>query len=206
MEYAAVVVGSYLIGSIPFALVIGRLLGKVDVRDYGSGNLGTTNVMRTAGKKAGVIVLICDVLKGVTAIFIARYTLDSHIWEAIAGLAAVAGHDWSIFLKFQGGKGVATAVGVLFVMAPLAAVGGIVIFALVSFLSKYVSLGSLIGSSSCIAIVGAMVAADRIPVEYLIYTAAVVALIFITHRDNIARLLSGTENKLGQKVERRQTG
>ena len=206
MEYAAVLIGSYLIGSIPFALVIGKLLGKVDVREYGSGNVGTTNVMRTAGKKAGALVLIGDVLKGVTAVFIARYTLDSHIWEALAGLAAVVGHDWSIFLRFRGGKGVATAVGVLFVMVPLAAVGGIVIFALISFLSKYVSLGSLIGSSSCIAIVGALVATDRAQVEYLIYTAAVVALIFITHRDNIARLLSGTENKLGQKVERRQTG
>ena len=206
MEYAAVLIGSYLIGSIPFALVIGKLLGKVDVREYGSGNVGTTNVMRTAGKKAGALVLIGDVLKGVTAVFIARYTLDSHIWEALAGLAAVVGHDWSIFLRFRGGKGVATAVGVLFVMVPLAAVGGIVIFALISFLSKYVSLGSLIGSSSCIAIVGALVATDRAQVEYLIYTAAVAALIFITHRDNIARLLSGTENKLGQKVERRQTG
>jgi glycerol-3-phosphate acyltransferase PlsY len=133
----------------------------------------------------------------------ARYVLDGNVAEILAGLAAVAGHDWPIFLRFRGGKGVATSVGGLFVMAPVAAASGIAIFAVVSAVSRYVSLGSLIGSLSCLAIVGGLTAADKVIWQYLVYTAGVVVLIIIRHRDNIARLLSGTENKIGQSVEKR---
>ena len=202
IEFAAVVIGSYLIGSVPCGLVLGRLRG-VDVREYGSGKTGTTNVLRTIGKKYAAVALVCDVLKGVIAVFLARYVLESNIGEMAAGLAAVAGHDWSIFIKFQGGRGVATAVGGLFVMTPLAAVGGIVVFAIVIALSRYVSLGSVVGSLSGVVIMAAFTALDRAPWEYLVYTGVVVALIVFQHKDNIGRLLSGTESKLGQKGERR---
>ena len=202
IEFAAVVIGSYLIGSIPCGLILGRIRG-VDVREYGSGKTGTTNVLRTIGKKYAAVALVCDVLKGVIAVFLARYVLDSHVGEMAAGLAAVAGHDWSIFIKFQGGRGVATAVGGLFVMAPLAAVGGMGVFAIVIALSRYVSLGSILGSLSGVAIMVAFTALDRTPWEYLVYTGVVVALIVFQHKDNIGRLLSGTESKLGQKGERR---
>lgn len=202
IEFAAVVIGSYLIGSIPFGLVLGKLKG-VDIREYGSGNIGSTNVLRTVGPWAGAVVLICDVLKGAAAVFIARYTIGSHAGEMAAGFAAVAGHDWSIFIRFRGGRGVATSAGGLFVMAPLAAVGGIAVFVLVIALTRYVSLGSMVGSISGVAVAGALLGLDRIPAEYLIYTGVVVALIVIQHRENISRLLSGTEHKFGQKGEKK---
>ncbi len=204
IEFAAVVIGSYLIGSIPCGLILGRIRG-VDVREYGSGKTGTTNVLRTIGKKYAAVALVGDVLKGVVAVIIARYTLGSPVGEMAAGFAAVAGHDWSIFIRFQGGRGVATAAGGLFVMEPLAGVGGIAVFALVIALSRYVSLGSIVGSLAGVAVMVAFTALDQVPWEYLLYTAVVVALIIFQHRDNIGRLLSGSETKLGQKGERRQT-
>jgi glycerol-3-phosphate acyltransferase PlsY len=202
IEFAAVVIGSYLIGSIPCGLILGRLRG-VDVREYGSGKTGTANVLRTIGKKAAAVALVCDLLKGVIAVIIARYVLGSPVGEMAAGFAAVAGHDWSIFIKFKGGRGVATSVGGLFVMAPLAGVGGIAVFVLVIALSRYVSLGSIVGALAGVAIMVALTALARAPWEYLVYTGVVVALIVFQHRDNIGRLLSGSENKLGQKGERR---
>lgn len=202
IEFAAVVIGSYLIGSIPCGLILGRLRG-VDVREYGSGKTGTTNVLRTIGKKAAAVALVCDLLKGVIAVIIAKYVLGSPVGEMAAGFAAVAGHDWSIFIKFKGGRGVATSAGGLFVMAPLAGVGGIAVFVLVIALVRYVSLGSIVGALAGVAIMVALTALDQAPWEYLVYTGVVVALIVFQHRDNIGRLLSGSENKLGQKGERR---
>lgn len=204
IEFAAVVIGSYLIGSIPCGLILGKLRG-VDVREYGSGMTGTANVLRTIGKKAAAVALVCDLLKGVIAVILARYVLGSPVGEMAAGFAAVAGHDWSIFIKFKGGRGVATSVGGLFVMAPLAGVGSIAVFVLVIALARYVSLGSIVGSLAGVAIMVALTALDRAPWEYLVYTGVAVALIVLLHRDNIGRLLSGSENKLGQKGERRQT-
>jgi glycerol-3-phosphate acyltransferase PlsY len=199
IEFAAVVIGSYLIGSIPFALLLGKLRG-VDIRQQGSGNVGTTNVLRSAGAGAGAAALVCDLLKGVAAVFIARYTIGTPAGEMAAGLATVVGHDWSVFIRFRGGKGVATAVGALFVMVPVAAAVTSGVFALVTALSRYASLGSLVGSASGVVLVGVFLATDLVEeVEYLIYTAAVVALIFVRHRENISKLLSGTEGRLGQK-------
>ena len=104
IEYAAVIIGSYLIGSIPFGLLLGKLRG-VDVRERGSRNIGSTNVLRTVGPWAGAVVLIGDVLKGVTAVFIARYTIGTPYGEMAAAFAAIAGHDWSVFIKFRAGRG-----------------------------------------------------------------------------------------------------
>ncbi len=202
IEFAAVVIGSYLIGSIPCGLILGKLRG-VDVREYGSGKTGTTNVLRTIGKKAAAVALVCDLLKGVIAVILASYVLGSPVGEMAAGFAAVAGHDWSIFIKFKGGRGVATSAGGLFVMAPLAGVGSIAVFVLVIALVRYVSLGSIVGALAGVAIMVALTALDQAPWEYLVYTGVVVALIVFQHRDNIGRLLSGSENKLGQKGERR---
>jgi glycerol-3-phosphate acyltransferase PlsY len=201
MDYAAVVIGSYLIGSIPFGLLLGKLRG-VDVRQTGSGNVGATNVLRAAGKKVGAAVLVCDVLKGAAAVFIARYTIGTPAAEMAAGIAAVVGHDWPVFIGFRGGKGVATAAGALFVMVPIAAAAAIGVFLLVAAASRYASVGSLVGSSSGLVLVGAFLASDRVePVQYVIYTAAVVALIFLRHRENISRLLSGTESRFGKRDE-----
>jgi len=206
IEFVAVVIGSYLIGSIPSGLIIGKLR-RVDIREYGSGNIGTTNVLRTLGARYGALVLIADVFKGVIAVLLARYIIGSPMSEMAAGFAAVAGHDWSLFLKFKGGRGVATSVGGIFPMAmwaPLAAVAGVVIFIAILALTRYVSLASILGSLSAVVAMAVFMGTDRVPWEYLVYIVVVVALIIYQHRDNISRLLSGTESKLGQKGERRQ--
>jgi glycerol-3-phosphate acyltransferase PlsY len=207
IELAAVVIGSYLIGSIPSGLVVGRLR-RIDVREYGSGNIGTTNVVRTLGARYGAVVLIADVLKGAIAVILARYIIGSAISEMAAGLAAVAGHDWSLFLKFRGGRGVATSLGGLLPMAmpaPLSGIIGLAIFVLVILASRYVSLASIVGSVSAVVVMAVFLGLDRVPWQYLVYIAVVVALIIYQHRDNISRLISGTETKFGQKGEKRQT-
>jgi len=206
IEFAAVVIGSYLIGSIPSGLIIGKLR-RVDIREYGSGNIGTTNVLRTLGARYGALVLIADVFKGVIAVLLARYIIGSPMSEMTAGFAAVAGHDWSLFLKFKGGRGVATSLGGILPMAmwaPLSAVAGVVIFIALIASTRYVSLASIMGSLSAVVAMAVFMGMDRVPWEYLVYIVVVVALIIFQHRDNISRLLSGTESKLGQKGERRQ--
>ena len=206
IEFAAVVIGSYLIGSIPSGLVVGRLKG-IDVREYGSGNIGTTNVLRTLGARYGAIVLIADVFKGVIAVLLARYIIETPTGEIAAGFAVVAGHDWSLFLKFKGGRGVATSLGALFPMAmpgPLTGVIGLAVFIFITALTRYVSLGSLVGSVSAVVVMAVYTGLDRVPWQYLVYIVVAVALIIYQHRDNITRLLSGTESKLGQKGEKRQ--
>ena len=208
IEFAAVVIGSYLIGSIPSGLIIGKLR-RVDIREYGSGNIGTTNVLRTLGARYGALVLIADVFKGVIAVLLARYIIGSPMSEMAAGFAAVAGHDWSLFLKFKGGRGVATSLGALLPLvmpAPLTGVIGLAAFVLVTLASRYVSLASIVGSVSAVVAMAVFMGIGRVPWEYLVYIVVVVALIIFQHRDNISRLLSGTESKLGQKGERRQAG
>lgn len=206
IEFASVVIGSYLIGSIPSGLVIGKLK-RIDVREYGSGNIGTTNVVRTLGARYGAIVLVADVLKGVVAVIMARYVVGSPMCEMAAGLAAVAGHDWSVFLRFRGGRGVATSLGGLLPMAmpaPLSGIIGLAVFVLVVLASRYVSLASIVGSTSAVVAMAVFLGLGRVPWQYLVYIVIVVALIIYQHRDNISRLLSGTESKFGQKGEKRQ--
>jgi len=207
IEFVAVVIGSYLIGSIPSGLVIGRLKG-IDVREYGSGNIGTTNVLRTLGARYGAIVLIADVFKGAIAVVLARYIIETPTGEMAAGFGAVAGHDWSLFLKFKGGRGVATSLGALLPMAmpaPLTGVVGLAVFAVVVLASRYVSMASIAGSVAAVVAMAVFMGLDRVPWQYLVYIVVVVVLIIYQHRDNIARLRAGTESKTGQKGERRQT-
>ena len=204
IEYAVVIIVSYLVGSIPSGLILGRIRG-IDVREYGSGNIGTTNVLRTLGKKFGAIVMAADLLKGVVAVLLARYVIGAPAGEMAAALAVVAGHDWSLYLRFRGGRGVATSAGALIVMAPLVAAAGIVTFVAVVALTRYVSLGSIAAAAGTVIVMAVFTALDRAPFEYLIFIGIAVALIVFQHRENVARLLAGTENKLGQKAEKRQT-
>lgn len=202
-QYALVIIVSYLLGSIPSGLVLGKLRG-LDVRRHGSGNIGSTNVLRTVGIREGVLVLLADVLKGVVAVVMGRYIIGTPAGEMAGGLAAVAGHDWSIYIKFQGGRGVATAAGALLVMSPAVAGAGICTFIVVVALTRYVSLGSMMAAAGAVATMGVLTALDREPVEYLIFIGIAAALIIFQHRDNIARLLSGTESKLGEDRGRRR--
>lgn len=197
MILALIIVASYLLGAIPFGLVLGRLAG-VDVRAQGSGNIGATNVARTAGKSLGLLTLLLDALKGALPPLIVRYGLADALGPAgpdlavYAGLAAVVGHIFPIYLKLRGGKGVATAAGMFAAIAPLELGVGLVVFGAAYALSKVVSVGSLLGA---LALLLALVLG---PASFVTAAAGgvVVGLIFVRHTGNIQRILAGRENRL----------
>lgn len=203
MKQIIVVVVAYLIGSIPFGYLIVRQKVGEDVRESGSGGTGATNVSRRAGKAAGVVTLVLDALKGVLAIFVAQMLIGEGgpfiDWlTAAAAIAAIAGHIFPVWLRFRGGKGVATGVGVFLMLAPVAVMcAGIVFLALV-FITKYISLGSIVAA----AMIPLFVFMDMVfsqPISdlrpLLTATAAVAMLIIFAHRGNIRRLAEGTEPK-----------
>ncbi len=193
----AVIFLGYLIGAIPFGLVVGKLTRGVDVREYGSGKMGATNVLRTLGVKVGVLVFAADLAKGAVAVLLSRAILDTHAAAVAAATAAIVGHNWPVYIRFWGGRGVTTALGGLFAIAPLVAAVCLGIGGLIIAWSRYVSLGSMAGALSGGIIMISLVALDRQPVEFLIYALVASCLIIFQHRDNIARLRSGTERRLG---------
>ncbi|MGD9117743.1 MAG: glycerol-3-phosphate 1-O-acyltransferase PlsY [Dehalococcoidia bacterium] len=211
----AVVVIGYLLGSIPIGYLLSRRLAKVDVRSYGSGKTGATNVLRTAGRKWGVIVAALDICKGALAVVLAGFIVgseyllvgDASLWwvltsaQVLAALAAVAGHIWSPFLKFKGGRGVATFFGGLVALCPVAALFGGEVLIIGAGLTRFVSLGSIAGAAGSYAILVPLTILNGFPVEYLFYAVVGGVIIFIMHRDNIRRLISGSERKLGDKEE-----
>ncbi len=211
---AALVIG-YLLGSIPFGVIIGRRFAKVDVRDYGSGKMGTTNVLRVAGKKAALLVAFLDVLKGAVAVGICwfmlrgEYNVGVHSFEwwllriapVLVGLAAVAGHTWPIFLKFRGGRGVATFYGGLCALCPPVALVTGLVAVLGASLSRFVSLASIIGAVTAYVILVPLTIVNHFPIEYLLYALMGAIFIILTHRDNIGRLLAGRERRLGERAE-----
>lgn len=196
-RFVAVIFLGYLIGAIPFGLVVGKLAQGVDVREYGSGKMGATNVLRILGAKVGVLVFAADLAKGAVAVLLSRAILDTHAAAVGAATAAIVGHNWPVYIRFWGGRGVTTALGGLFALAPLVGVGCLGIGGIVIAWSRYVSLGSMAGALSGGIIMTPLVALDRQPVEFLVYALIASSLIVFQHRDNISRLRSGTERKLG---------
>jgi glycerol-3-phosphate acyltransferase PlsY len=188
----ALVLLGYLAGSIPFGVLLTRWLRGVDVRKGGSGNIGATNVTRVAGKKLGAVVLLLDALKGALPVGLALWLLPAQFRaHALVGLAAVLGHVYPVWLKLRGGKGVATALGVLLVLVPLAALAGASVYALVVAAWRVSSLGSLSAGLSAVA-VAALTADAR---EYALLTAVFFVFMVWTHRSNIGRLLRHTERR-----------
>jgi len=214
-KFAAVVIVGYLLGSIPFGLLISRRKGIVDIRQHGSGRIGATNVLRTAGKKIATMVAALDVLKGVLAVVFAGlivgrsylvvgdFGLGVLVAQCLAALAAIVGHNWSVFLKFRGGRGVATFFGGLIALCPPAALFGGEIFIIGTGLTKFASVGSIAGAVGTYTILVPLTIMNGFPIEYLVYALIGTILIIFMHRDNIARLISGKERKLGDKVEKR---
>lgn len=204
------VVAAYLIGSINFAVIFSNLFMKKDVRDMGSGNAGATNVLRTAGFLPGILTFICDALKGFIATFMGQkvfeYILSSGggewakgIYGAyLCGLACMIGHILPIFFQFKGGKGVATSVGIYAVCSPIAIISGLIVFALTVLLSKMVSLGSVI--ATVVVVVLSIVFFDNssLLIVQAILSLAMGFLVIYKHKENIARLLNGTESKIGK--------
>ncbi len=212
-KFVAVVLIGYLLGSIPFGVLISRRRVKVDLRQHGSGKIGATNVLRTAGRKAAVTVATLDVLKGVLAVVIAGLVVDrgflvvgnfamgALVAEVMAALAAIAGHNWSVFLRFRGGRGVATFFGGLIALCPPAAIFGGEVLIIGAGLTKFVSIGSIAGAVGAYAILVPLTIMNGFPIEYLAYAFIGTIAIIVMHRDNIARLVSGKERRLGDKTE-----
>ena len=211
-EFVIVVIIGYLLGSIPFGLLISRRARGVDIRQYGSGRTGTTNVLRTAGKKAAALAAFLDVLKGVLSVVFAGlivgegylvvgdFSLGIFVAQVLAALAAIAGHIWPIFLKFHGGRGVATFMGGMIALYPPAGLFGGGIMLIGAGLTRYASLGSIAGVVGAYIILVPLTIVGGLPIEYLAYALVGAVLIIVMHRDNIARLLSGKERKLGERT------
>jgi len=191
-----VVVIAYLIGSIPFALLLARRWGAVDLRLVGSGNLGAANVLRASGVRAGLVVAALDVGKGAASVILADHLAGSATAAAAAGFAAIVGHVYPVWLRFRGGKGVATACGVFSVLTPVAIPPVLSVFIITVWLTKYISLGSMLASVALPPIAYA----TGSPAPSVAAAAAASAIIVFRHRSNVFRLRAGTERRLGARV------
>ncbi len=210
LSFVTVVIVSYLVGSIPTSIIVGKILRGMDfdIRKEGSGNAGGTNVFRVLGWKPGIFVMAVDTLKGfVATLWISRWQpfgpshIDQSVLPIICGVAAVVGHIWTIFAGFRGGKGVGTAAGMIVALYPIAALLCFAVFVGVVYLTRYISLGSMI-AATCLPIVlllGEKFFRQEVPDAMFQFSLALTVLIFYTHRQNIRRLLAGTENRFGQK-------
>ncbi|HUS04221.1 MAG TPA: glycerol-3-phosphate 1-O-acyltransferase PlsY [Dehalococcoidia bacterium] len=208
-RFIAVAIVGYLLGSIPFGLLIGKLKGGIDVRKYGSGKTGATNVMRTVGTRIGVLTLLLDGFKAAGAVLLAKVIVDSgiltigsvslqywHIAQVMAGLAAVAGHNWPVFASFKGGRGVAAYFGTLFIISPPVAIFGTEVLAISALRSRQMSKGSILGAVAAWCLLVPLTISYSSPPIYLAYGLAAIAFLVYQHRDNVKRLQQGTERQL----------
>lgn len=197
---AGIILVGYLIGAVPFGLIIGRVFKGIDVRNYGSGKIGATNALRTLGPGASAMVLLLDAGKGCAAVYLARLTLGSPAVEAGAAVAAMVGHDWPVYVGFKGGRGVAVGLGSCLALVPLSVASAVAAAALSVLATRYVSLGSLLGAVAAAATFMVYVALGKAPADYLAFVIIGFALIVFHHRDNIARLARGRERRIGERV------
>jgi glycerol-3-phosphate acyltransferase PlsY len=197
MTVVLIPVSAYLLGSIPFGLILAKIFGSGDVRNEGSGNIGATNVARVAGPLAGILTLLLDGAKGAAAVLLAeRYSNGSAMWMIIAGLAALIGHCFPIWLKFKGGKGVATAAGVYLALSPLAFLAGLILFILVVAFWRYVSLGSISAAAAMPMLLYFLWAPHHAPPPMITFGALAVAMLIVYKHDaNLQRLVNGQEPK-----------
>ncbi len=183
---------AYLLGSIPFGLILGKAIWRTDLRHHGSGNIGATNAWRTLGKQAGITIFLCDFLKGLIAVAIAQHLSDSSIVAVLAAIFALVGHSFSFLMQFKGGKGVATGLGVLVMLMPAVSLIAFLLWLGIVYATRYVSLGS------CIAAIVAAILSFTMdyPLPYGAFALLAAILIVVRHRSNIGRLMNGTENKI----------
>lgn len=195
MEAPLAVLLAYLLGSVPFAYLLARRRG-IDLRRSGSGNVGATNVMRTTGVARAVVAMSLDAIKGAVAVLVAERLTSGPATPVAAGLASVIGHIYPLWLGFRGGKGVATAAGVFAVLAPAALALAGAAFLIVVWFTRYISVGSLAGAATLIAVAGA----SDVPATVVVGAAVAGLIILHRHRGNLARLLNGTERQVGQRA------
>ena len=194
VEGILLTIGGYLSGSIPTGVILAKLFGTKDIRQEGSGNIGATNVYRVLGKGLGALTLVGDVLKGVIPVILACTLVGNEIWIAVVAFVTFLGHLFPVFLRFRGGKGVATALGVFLVIAPLVVPFSIIIFVLVVMKWRYVSLGSLTAS----VLMPIFLCVLGYPIAYVNLSLVMGCLIFYRHRGNIKRLREGGEKKMSK--------
>jgi glycerol-3-phosphate acyltransferase PlsY len=201
LQLVAVALVAYLIGSVPTGFLVARAFGREDLTRRGSGRTGATNVLRTVGPVAAGIVAAGDILKGALAVYLGGILGSGDPWaQALAALLAVLGHTYSPFLSFKGGRGVLVGVGSLLVVFWPMAVVAVAIGVTLITLTRYVSLGSVVGAAiGGIGVALVALVAEK-PAAYLVYGLSVAAFIIVAHRDNIQRLLAGTERKLGERA------
>ena len=223
-QYALLLPLAYLIGALPWGYVALYLRRGIDIRDYGSGRTGVSNALRTAGYRIAGLVLLLDLAKGIAAVLLARLLVGDAVAEVAAGLLALAGHNWPVFLGFRGGRGIAPGLGGLAVMSPVAALAGVLAFIPTCLISRYLSLGSILGvvAAGAALIILALLngltpnfyllygsvlgynAFGITPALYLIYGLLGGSVIIWQHRDNIQRLRQGTERRIGNPATRIQ--
>jgi acyl phosphate:glycerol-3-phosphate acyltransferase len=187
---------AYLMGSIPTAFWYAKVFHGIDIRQHGSGNVGATNSLRVLGKKAGAIVLIFDLLKGLIPILLAKNLGYNEEMTFVVGIASIIGHVWPVFAGFKGGKGIATSLGVILAVSPIGAAISLVVFLITVYFSRYVSLGSLLAGLSFVLYYLIFNSTQSV---MLLIASGLFALLVFTHRENIKRLSKGTESKISYK-------
>ena len=210
----ALIVSAYLVGSIPFSFLVVRLVAGRDLREEGSRNVGATNVARTAGKIPGIIALLLDIAKGYAAVALARWMVGQpgwpfapgtapwearEFWVAFAGVVAVLAHMYPLWLRFHGGKGVATAGGVFLAFDPIVVAGALIVFAIVVILFRFVSLASIVTAAAIPVLMRFL--ATAAPFWHIVASIAIAIAVIAKHHSNIARLVGGTERRMGQKKD-----
>lgn len=195
LAYVSLLIG-YLLGSVSFSYLAGKLLKGIDIRQHGSGNAGATNTLRVLGKGPGIAVLLLDALKGVAAVWVAALMSGgTPLIEVLAGVCVIAGHNWPVFFGFRGGKGIATTIGVMATLAFFPALYAGIIAIIVIALTRYVSLGSLLLTALLPLFIWIM----HKPTEILVLSLVLFVFAWVRHRSNIVKLVKGKENKLGAK-------
>jgi glycerol-3-phosphate acyltransferase PlsY len=208
---------AYLLGAIPFGLIISRRMAHVDIREHGSGNIGATNVFRTLGTRLGLLTGILDLSKAATAVLLAMFIIGNEVFvvaghdihvqlaQILAAISAMVGHNWSVYIKFKGGKGVACFIGGLLVINWVVALIGLAAGIIIALTTRYVSLGSMLMAVCVLLVLVALALLAVSAPVYIVYGLLAAGLIVFQHRSNIMRLQSGTELKLGDKSARAQT-
>lgn len=190
--YIIVILCSYIIGSIPSGLILGKTFWNVDLREHGSKNIGATNAWRTLGKLPGFIVFVADLLKGMIGVYLGMLLVGTSTAMIIGGIVAIIGHSLSLFLKFKGGKGVATGLGVIIMLMPIVSAIVFIIWLVIAMISKYVSLASII-AAICVPIFAFVLG---MPFEFVAFGVVAAVFVIYRHKSNIGRLMNGTENKI----------
>ncbi|GAA0207280.1 glycerol-3-phosphate 1-O-acyltransferase PlsY [Selenomonas dianae] len=191
-DYLLTCVLAYLVGSVPSGLILGKLFWHTDLREHGSHNIGATNAWRTLGKVPGIIVFVADSLKGQAGVLLGLSLVGTPLAAVVGGLLAIIGHSFSIFLRFHGGKGVATSLGVLTMLMGNVTIVVFVLWFTIVYITRYVSLGSVVAGF----LTPVLAAFFSYPMEYIVFTVIAAFLVIVRHRENIKRLMNGTENKV----------